>query len=53
MGRFSSFVRSFDVFGEPVALNYDGDSSFKTLIGAIITIAIKVFILVFASAQTI
>ena len=48
MSKFLNFFTSFDDFGEPVSLNYAGDSSFKTKIGAFFSILIKVFILVHA-----
>ena len=48
IGAFRRFVTSFDVFGEPVSLNYNGGTTFKTLIGAMFTIMIKCFILIFA-----
>ena len=49
--NFSKFVTSLDVFGEPVSLNYGGDSSFKTGIGALFSIAIKTLIFVYAIVQ--
>ena len=51
MTKFLNFFTSFDDFGEPVSLNYAGDSSFKTKIGAFFSILIKVFILVHAGDQ--
>ena len=45
---FWKWIRSFDTFGEPVVLNYDGDATYKTGLGALMTIAIKTFLLVFA-----
>ena len=51
MGSFSfySLYTSFDVFGEPVSLNYGGNSSFKTGIGALFSIAIKAVVFAYAS----
>ena len=46
--RLNKFVTSLDDFGEPVSLNYDGENTFKTKVGAIFTIAIKIFMLIFA-----
>jgi len=37
-----------DCFGDPVAVNFKGDSSFKTALGALLTVALKCFILVYA-----
>ena len=45
---FLNFMTSFDVFGEPVSLNYSGDTTFKTQIGAFCTIIIKVFVMIYA-----
>lgn len=41
------FLVSFDAFGEPIALNYKGSSTFKTGIGAFFTISLRFFILVY------
>ena len=46
-----NFLTSFDVFGEPISLNYKGDKSFKTFIGAFFTIMIKTFLMVYAGQQ--
>ena len=46
-----NFLTSFDVFGEPVSLNYKGDTSFKTFIGAIFSIIIKSFLMIYAGQQ--
>ena len=46
-----SFLKSQDSFGEPVTMNYKGESSYKTLVGAIMSIAIKTFVLAFAVQQ--
>ena len=43
------FIASFDAFGEPVSLNFKGDSSYKTLVSAFFSIEIKSFIIVFAA----
>ena len=45
--RFISYLSSYDVFGEPVSLNYKGDSHFRTWIGAVVTITIKSFLLIY------
>ena len=47
--HFGNFVRSFDVFGEPVSLNYKGEQSFKTIIGALFTLVLKLFIIFYAA----
>ena len=50
--KFWKWIKSYDTFGEPVVLNYDGDATFKTGLGALVTITIKIFLLVFALTQT-
>ena len=51
--NFIKFMTSFDVFGKPVTFNYNGDTTYKTMIGASLTIVIKTFILVYACQQII
>ena len=47
--NFRKFIKSFDVFGMPVTFNYgSGETTYKTMFGASLTIVIKVFILVYA-----
>ena len=53
MSKFLSFLKSQDVFGEPVTLNYNGESTYKTWIGALVTLILKSFILVFATTEII
>ena len=45
---FVNFLKSFDVFGEPVSLNYKGGTTFKTCLGAFFSIIIKIFLLIYA-----
>ena len=42
MERFSDFIKSFDIFGHPVGVNYKGEDTFKTRFGAFCTIAMYV-----------
>ena len=44
MVKFIKYLTSLDAFGEPVTLNYRGDSTFKTGIGAFFTIILRTFI---------
>ena len=44
MVKFLKFLTSLDAFGEPVSLNYKGETSFKTSIGAFFTIVLRLFI---------
>jgi hypothetical protein len=39
MNRFKDFFRSFDSYGEPVQVSYRGDSTYKTYVGALVTLA--------------
>ena len=50
--KFWKWFKSYDTFGEPVVLNYEGDKEFRTGLGALVTITIKIFLLVFALTQT-
>ena len=45
MFSLTKYLTSLDAFGEPVTLNYRGESSFKTGIGAFFTIILRAFIL--------
>ena len=44
MGSFSDFFLSKDRFGEPVTVNFDGDNTYKTVFGALLSISIVIFI---------
>ena len=45
MFNFIKYLTSLDAFGEPVTLNFKGESSFKTSVGAFFTIILRAFIL--------
>ena len=51
MFKFIDFIRSLDKFGEPISLNYKGETSFKTVLGATFSIALNLFIMVYAFGQ--
>ena len=51
--KLRSFLTSLDVFGEPVSVNFKGETNFKTLPGALLSVLIKSFLLVFAINGTI
>ena len=53
MSKFMNFLKAQDVFGEPVTLNYQGESTYKTWLGALVTLALKIFILIFATTEVI
>ena len=46
MKRLGGLLRKQDAFGEPISINYKGDATFTTMLGAIISLVEKVFILV-------
>ena len=52
-GKAHRFFTSFDTFGEPVSLNFKGDDTYRTAVGALFSIAIKLFIIVYAAQQLI
>ena len=47
-GKLSNFIKSFDIFGHPVTLNFNkqGDTH-NTIIGGVVSIFIKVLLLMF------
>ena len=47
MGSFLSWIRSFDDYGEPIDINYKGDTTYKTYTGAVFTLALKGFMIAF------
>ena len=51
MGAFIDFFKSVDAFGEPVTVNYAGESNFKTIAGALLTIAFKCFMIIYCFTQ--
>ena len=46
--NFVQYFTSFDVFGEPVSLNYGGEKMYRTAVGALFSIATQTFLLVYA-----
>ena len=56
MSKLQSFKRYFtslDSYGKPVKVSYKGDSTYKTFLGASMTMAMKVFMLFFILTSTI
>jgi len=47
MASLLRLLRSLDIFGEAVSLNYKGDSAYKTLPGAAFSVVLQVFLLVY------
>ena len=48
MGSIFNRIKSLDHFGEPIGVNYKGESSFKTIPGAILSVALLTLLLIFA-----
>ena len=47
----NSFLRyfvSFDVFGQPISINYRGRETFQTALGALVTLGLYVFLLTYS-----
>jgi hypothetical protein len=47
-GKFYNWMKSFDSYGEPIGLKYEGEDTFKTLPGGIMSILLLI-IMVFYS----
>ena len=43
--KFVRFFRSFDKFGEPVKINYKGEDTYRTKLGAFFTILLYVMVI--------
>ena len=48
IGSARSKIKDQDLFGQQIPLNYDGEDTFKTLPGGIISILLLVFVLSYA-----
>lgn len=44
-------LKSFDAYGEPYGVNYRGQESYKTIVGAILSICATLLVLVYAGAN--
>ena len=49
--RFTTYLRSFDKFGEPVKLLYKGEDTYKTKFGAILSIVLNSIVLVYLAKK--
>ena len=49
--KLRDFFVSFDSFGEPISINYKGETSYKTGVGALFSLVIKSFLLIYATQQ--
>ena len=41
---FKAFCKHFDFLGHPVQMNFQGDNTYKTVYGALLSICIVIFI---------
>ena len=46
--RFKKFVKDQDEFGHAMKVNFNGDESFSTWLGALLSIAYLIFIVIIA-----
>ena len=53
MGKFSKWLRSLDRFGQSPKLLYKGQDSYKTKLGAVITLCITLFVMTFSGQKII
>ena len=49
--KLRDFFVSFDSFGEPISVNYKGETSYKTGVGALFSLVIKSFLLIYATQK--
>ena len=47
MPSFLNWFKAFDGYGDPVAVTYKGETTYKTPGGALLTIAMRSFMLLF------
>jgi len=50
-GGFTNLLRNRDYFGEPVQLNFKGDSTYKTTPGGIISLCCTICILAYTALK--
>ena len=48
MGSFSAFLLSKDRFGQPVTVNFEGESTYRTFGGACVSLVTYIIVLGFA-----
>ena len=51
LGKVFDYVKDQDIFGQPIPLNYDGDDTFKTLPGGILSVVLLFFIVAYTSLK--
>ena len=53
MAKIGTFLRSYDVFGDPIGVNLKGETSVKTSIGALFTFLTFTLTIIYAYIKTI
>ena len=48
LNTVTDFVKSRDIYGHPITLNYQGDDTYKTFIGGCISLALLAFVAAYA-----
>ena len=46
--RAETAFRSIDIFGEPISLSYNGDSTYKTKVGSIFSLIFFVLVVAYS-----
>ena len=47
LDRFGDKIRSYDLYGQPINLNYLGEDSYKTIPGGLLSIVFKIVFLAY------
>ena len=50
---FLKFILARDVLGHPITINYKGEDTYKTKIGAFLSIGVQVMVLIFLAMKVI
>ena len=48
MPSFLHWFKALDAYGEPISVTYKGETTYKTWVGALLTLSMRSFMLVFA-----
>jgi|LakMenE01Jun11ns_1017448.scaffolds.fasta_scaffold7927904_1 hypothetical protein len=48
---FLNFIKKRDHYGAPITLTFDGEDTFKTLRGGVLTILVNIYLLVYVISQ--
>ena len=50
---FLKFILARDVLGHPITINYKGEDTYKTKVGAFLSIGVQVMVLIFLAMKVI